>query len=153
MDSAPIVLGFDEYMLPKLTELAKAAYDETEYMRAMSYSENRVQEMIAMAVFSPNRVCGFAYVDMENKGAIVGALVGSVGGVSFSDEPVASDVFSFVKKEFRDGPGPKALLAAYERWAKNRGVKHVFFSDNGSFFSGSMVEQWTDVGTRFMRSV
>lgn len=136
-----IVTPFEEWMTRELTELVKAAYESTPWMRAFGYDENRVQEMIGYAVFHPERVCGLAAVEMGESRSVVGALAATISGVPFSNDLVASDVFTHGTPEAM----PK-LLAAFERWAKRAGAKHVTVT------LGAPIDGWTAIGTRLMKN-
>lgn len=124
--STRVVISFEEWMFRELTEMAMDAYNESDVMRKFEYSEVRVQETIAMAIFAPERLCGFACVDMEKK-RILGVLVATVAGVYWSLERVANDVIVYVRPEARDSFVAKRLLEAYEKWAKKMSIKKIFF--------------------------
>lgn len=145
-----IVLAFEEWMLRDLTSLVKAAYDELPSMRIFSYSERRAQELIAHAIFQPDRVCGVACVDMANR-EVVGMLIGTVGGLSFSEEPIVSEVLSYIKPDRRDGAVRTELLASYAKWADRLGVKKIVYIDNQLNTNGEDPEGWTAIGERMMR--
>lgn len=147
-----VVLMFEEWMMRELTELVKAAYDESAVMHSFSYSERRVQEMIALAIFAPERVCGIAHVDLKNK-EVIGALIATVSGVGYSEEPTVSDIFSYIKPEYRHNPESRgALIESYLKWCERSGVKKVFFF-NTRLSGDAELDGWAHVGERLMREL
>ena len=146
-----VVLGFEEFMIRELTELFKRAYDENPAMSSFSFSEGRVQDMIGHAILNPEKVGGFACIDMEKR-RIIGALVAAKSGVPFSDEPIVSDVLSYITKEHRDGAVLNQLLVAYEGWAKRIGVKKIFFVSSPMNGDHGLIAGWIPLGSRMMRA-
>lgn len=128
-ENVRLVIAFEDWMLADLMTVVKRAYDESASMRLFSYSEERVQVMLAHAIFN-DKACGLACVDMTER-KIRGILIGVVGGVEFSDEPTAGEVFSYVAPDFRvDGVVRGELLEGLKRWAARRGIKRVILNDN-----------------------
>lgn len=128
-ENVRVVLAFEDWMLADLITVVKRAYDESASMRLFSYSEERVQGVIAHAIFN-EKSCGFACVDM-NERKILGVLIGTIGGVPFSAEPTAGEVFSYIAPDFRAaGVVRNELVESFKRWATRHGVKRMLLNEN-----------------------
>lgn len=148
-----VSLSFDDWMLEELVALVKSAYDESEVMKSYSYSEERVRQLCAAAIMDQRHFCGVAIVDMSRptNDKIIGMLIGAIGGVCYSVEPVVSDVITYVMPEHRDGDVPGLLVEAFAKWAKRLGIKKISVTQTPLF--GEMPEGFTPVGMRVIREV
>lgn len=146
-----VVLRFEEWMLRELAELIKAAHAESPLMSAFNFSETRVENMIGHAIFAPDRVCGFAAAEMDDR-KIIGLIIGSVSGICWSDELIANDLITYIAPTFREGALTQQLLEAYAKWATKLGATKLFFGRTAEAAPTDYdFEGWTRVGAQLMK--
>lgn len=67
----------------------------------------------------------FCLLVAENEGEIIGAFVGFKFPHFFGNDICSSDLILFVKEEHRGGTAAPRLIKAYEKWARENGVKEI----------------------------
>lgn len=105
--------------IPELLEMASAMHAESPRYRSKTYHAPLMEQFFNVLLEGED-YCVFV---SENDGQITAFFKGSVSTFFFSmTDKYASDLGFYVKPEFRGGGAAVKLIAAYEEWARKKGV-------------------------------
>lgn len=119
-------------------EMGRKAHAESQFRDIVSYDAEKVVG-IARDYARDSDKC--LVVAMDEGGRTIGVFAGHIGELYFSSDKLARDVLWYVEPEHRATGVGLMLLAVFERWAKDRGVKIVYLSQD----SGIDVEKFTRI--------
>ena len=89
------------------------------------WDREKTQNFIESSITSPF-CCLFV---LEDRGEIVGAIVGLVNEMYMSQTTVATELAWFVSKNYRGHKGSILLMKTFERWAKEKGADYTVMGD------------------------
>lgn len=127
--------AIDLDILPLLT-LAGEYQAEASRWSVFSFDPDRAVALAAIAVMDPMQQIFIAYKGSEVHGFIWVALDSPV----WSKDIVGYDLFLYVPKKHRNLFTAKALVGAFEKWAKACGAKAVHTGTNSGIFNDNPAE-------------
>lgn len=111
----------EEHDIPRVVELGRNFFDASPY-NSLTFSEQATENFLYACLARPeNNICILAVEDEE----VVGALVGSISNLPFSEDTVAAEIAWWVEPDYRKGTVGRDLKEAYEYWAIKMGAKKI----------------------------
>lgn len=111
----------EEQDIPQVVELGRNFFYASPYS-SLNFSEQATESFLYSCLSRPEEnICILAVED----GVAVGALVGSVSRVPFSDDLVAAEIAWWMEPTHRKGGQGLRLKKAYEYWAEKMGAKKI----------------------------
>lgn len=89
------------------------------------WDREKTQNFIESSITSPF-CCLFV---LEDRGEIVGAIVGLINEMYMSQTTLATELAWFVSKDYRGHKGSILLMKTFEKWAKEKGADYVVMCD------------------------
>jgi GNAT superfamily N-acetyltransferase len=92
---------------------------EIPHLAWSKFDNNKVKDIVTSLVTSEH---GFVYVAVNDKGEVVGALIGLLSGIPINDLVFAQELMFWVDPNHRNGKTAPRLIDEYVKWAKNSGA-------------------------------
>lgn len=106
--------------------LAREMHEESIVHRHIPLNE---EKLIGQLKFSAQNPDVFVKLAVRN-GEVLGGFFGVISTIYFSDERAAKDMAWFVKKGRRGSLAAVLLVAAFEAWGRQRGVKYFMLGQS-----------------------
>ena len=103
-----------------ILDMARDMHAESPRYRVLGFNARKVGEL-ALAIIQNPQAGGVLVAEKEN--TLVGMFAFHIGQHFFSDDTFASDIVMYVKPEQRSSSVFPRLVAAFEAWADEHGVK------------------------------
>lgn len=111
----------EERYIPSVVELGRNFFNASPYS-SLTFSEEATENFLHLCLSRPEEnICILSVEDDE----AVGALVGSVSRLPFSDDLVAAEIAWWMEPAYRKGGQGLELKKAYEYWAEKMGAKKI----------------------------
>lgn len=121
MTRVALVEPSDEQLLAAV-RLGIAMWDESPVYRSMTRD---VDKMIAFAYYSRADPKTFFNVAVDGLQRVRGFFIGSIASYGYSEDMFAFDRLAYVSPDARGLLIIKALIFAFETWARDNGAMHV----------------------------
>ena len=108
-------------MLPAVLELGRFMHAESD-QRGRAWSDEKIAKLLQ----SPSIYCAL----YRNTPEYIGGIIGFVGEDFFGPDKVAKDLALFVRPTSRGSIAAKALIGAFEHWARERGATAMYLSQS-----------------------
>lgn len=110
--------------LMRLIEIGKEYFDETgDRWSSYTFNENKLMRA-AMSALKLKEHIIFVAVDTDTK-EIAGFFWGCITGQMFCNEPIAHDIFLYVRPSHRDLDIGKDLIKEFMKWCEVMGCKTI----------------------------
>lgn len=127
--------AIDLDIIPLMT-LAKDYQEEASRWSTFSFDPDRIATLAAFAIPDPTQQIFIAYKGNEVHGFMWVAIDSPV----WSKDIMGYDLFLYVPKKHRNLFTAKALVGAFEKWAKACGAKAVHTGTNSGIFNDNPAE-------------
>lgn len=131
---------YSPYEIPMIVELLKAGLAETHYGK-ISYAPEKVIGMLKGNINNEDFFCNV----ITDHGQIIGGMAAEALSFPFSYEAYAIDRVTYVIPQHRSLKAITTLVTAYVKWAKERCVREIRWSQS----SGYKVEKFAMLAKRF----
>lgn len=102
--------------IPAIVDIVAEEVPQLPSYKAMRVDKGRIDFVLRHNVTNSNFMCVLLMAD----GVVVGGVAGQVTMLAFSTDPVATDVFFFIKPEHRSLWTADQLIIRYVEWARAR---------------------------------
>lgn len=128
MPSAEIrIVEYDPRYLEQILALAREMHAESASHNNMPLDEAKLLEQLSYASSAPDNV----YLRLAVRGdELLGGFFGMTTSTFFSQQRAARDMAWFVRRNHRGGMAALALVADFERWAKQQGIQKLFLGQS-----------------------
>lgn len=109
--------------IPNIAYLIQELHSESPVSEMTLFDINRVQDVCLHLIQDKNSV-----IILERQDKIIGALGATITPGTFSYDKLSTEIFWFVKPEFRSYKIASSMMGAYEYWAKMNGCRFVSLS-------------------------
>ena len=108
--------------IPAVVELGRHFLDASPYSN-LEFSEAAARRSLQLCLLQPEK--NICILSENEEGVIVGALLGAVTSLPFSDDLVAAEIAWWVEPSHRKGSAGLRMKEAYEYWARKMGAKKI----------------------------
>lgn len=111
--------------VPSLVALGEKFYKYSNFSNFVDYDPDSALRTLAHLILH-----GFLFVAEHDEEGVIGGFAGTMTNLWFNHgTPVASEMAWWVEEKYRKSPVAIRLYKAFEKWAKERGVKVITMSD------------------------
>lgn len=133
----------EERDIPTVVELGRNFFNASPYS-SLTFSEQATEVFLRSCLARPEEtICILA---VEDSDVPVGALVGSIAKLPFSDDKVAAEIAWWMEPANRKGGQGLKLKKAYEYWAEKMGAKKISMALLKGKYSTALDEYYTRCG-------
>lgn len=117
------IVPYDERYQAQVLELAREMHAESVSQRNFPLDEAKLLQQLGLSQTNPDTI----YVRLAVLGdAVLGGFFGIISTTFFSQAPACKDMVWFVRKDRRGSLAALKLVADFEQWGLDRGVRDFY---------------------------